>query len=150
VMWKGWSGPMRVFYTQHPKRGDSYVPTRHFIAYDLGEYMTFRAGVILGRLLSVSMEIGWTPDCALRRSMMPLLGQRGIEVPPGEGWVHCEFQTTPPPLWFFDQRYGALCGENGPFRFLCNQDGSRPAHLLSDPPVEFDWRLNGRGKERKP
>jgi len=41
-----------------------------------------------------------------------------------------------------------LCGDvldrlaelhDASFRFLCNQDGSRPEHLRSDPPVELDW-----------
>jgi len=120
--------PSLVLATHHPLRRDSYVPTRHVIAYELGEYISFRAGVILGRLLSVTMEIGWQPDCLVRETMLPLLREHGIIIPPAGGWVHCDFQE-PPDLWFFDGWYGALRDDDGTFRFLSNRNGLVPEHL---------------------
>lgn len=130
-----------VFATQHPLRRDDYVPTRHVIAHDVGEYMSFRAGVILGRLLSVTMEIGWLVDCLVRQTMLPLLSERGITIPTG-GWVSCDFQESP-DLWFFDGWYGALRAADGTFRFLCNRDGQAPEHLVDQSGERFP-NLNDR------
>lgn len=128
-----------VLATRHPDRvqGD-YVPTRHLIARDMGDYMSFRAAVILRRVLSVSMEIGWDIDCFVRKAMVPAIRERGIEIPPSTGWVQCEFQAVPPPLFFFDMRYGAIQREDGSFWFLCNTDGKKPEYVCSDG-IAYKW-----------
>lgn len=149
-----------VIATKHPPRRDrvdmpNAEPRLHLIAHDLGEYMQWRAAVILGiRVLSVTMECGWKLNCAFRAGDVQALRTRGIIIPPGVGWVHCEFQegSEPPPLWFFHGRYGAIKrGEE--YRFLCNRDESEPEALGllprdKFPPQEWDWGMQSLAKER--
>lgn len=143
-----------VVATKHPARRDhagrateaNTEPRIHLVANDLGEYMQFRAAVILGiRVLSVTMECGWRPDCIFRAGEVARLRERGIIVPPGIGWVQCEFQegSEPPPLWFFHGRYGAI-REGDRYRFLCRRDWTEPEVIgllprEEFPPEKFDW-----------
>lgn len=144
-----------VIATKHPPRRDfagrsaagDVEPSLHLVANDLGEYMQWRAAVILGiRVLSVTMESGWNPACVFRAGDVARLRERGIIIPPGVGWVMCEFQegSEPPPLWFFHGRFGAIkVGER--FRFLCMRDWTEPdliGLLPRDefPPQKWDWR----------
>lgn len=67
-------------------------PKLHLVANDLGEYMQWRAAVILGiRVLSVTMECGWNTACIFRAGDVARLRERGVIIPSGMGWVQCEF-----------------------------------------------------------